>query len=449
MTSVRLIHCSATSIPIEDESVQTCVTSPPYWGLRQYAGEQREVWGGAADCAHEWGAEGERKSSGGLNSTTIGNGSGQSTSVGSLFVASTGAWCACGAWYGALGLEPTPELYVAHMVDVFREVRRVLRRDGTLWLNLGDSYAGGTQTGRNDAGRPQKDRGWAEYDIPRQKAKRELTNGLKPKDLVGIPWMVAFALRADGWYLRSDIIWHKPNPMPESVTDRPTKAHEYLFLLTKSERYFYDADAIREANTGTVGNARSFRGGGAYTSGQSFDNSTLVERDSHGNDGEMAGRNKRTVWTIATRPYPGAHFATYPEQLVEPCILAGTSPKACGVCGAPWERVTERELVPTQKTNNVPLDHPRGPLGDQGANRLADGHKRGRYEVETTGWRSTCEHEDDSGFSTVLDPFNGSGTTGRVAVKHGRSYVGVDISQEYLDEQAVKRVYDVQMEAAL
>lgn len=154
----------------------------------------------------------------------------------------------------------------------------------------------------------------------------------------------------------------------------------------------------------------------------------------------VTGRNRRTVWNIATQPYAGAHFATFPEALVEPCILAGSASKACGVCGAPWLRVSERELVPTQRTNNVPVDHPRGVLGDQGANRLADGHQRGHYDVTTTGWTPTCAHDDGSGASVVLDIFNGSGTVGRVALRHGRSYVGIDISREYLTEQALHRV---------
>ena len=203
--------------------------------------------------------------------------------------------------------------------------------------------------------------------------------------------MVAFALRADGWYLRSDIIWHKPNPMPESVTDRPTKSHEYLFLLTKSERYYYDQDAIREPNASVDANGNHAWTGKPVTELGEAPHKEAGRRYS-GDDIDpikgapglrsmgynAAGRNKRTVWTIATRPYPGAHFATFPEQLVEPCVLAGTKP------------------------------------GD-----------------------------------VVLDPFNGSGTTGQVAVRLGRSYVGVDISKEYLDEQAVRRIYDVQMEAAL
>jgi DNA modification methylase len=237
--------------------------------------------------------------------------------------------CRCGAIRqdSQLGLEPTPEEYVANMVAVFREVRRVLRSDGTVWLNLGDSYAspiGGNNVGLrtaqfgagNEIGKKVD-----ELDATRKASSvRKKIDGLKPKDLVGIPWRVAFALQADGWYLRSDIIWSKPNPMPESVTDRPTKAHEYLFLLSKSPRYYFDADAVRETNTvpdrsGT--NAARVAPGRPYGSRGPSDE---VPRPIESNP---AGRNIRSVWTIATAPYPGAHFATFPPKLVEPCIKAG------------------------------------------------------------------------------------------------------------------------------
>jgi DNA modification methylase len=247
--------CLSVLPTLEAGSVQTCITSPPYWGLRDYGhGDQ-------------------------------------------------------------LGLESTPEEYVERMVGVFRDVRRVLRDDGTLWLNLGDSYNGSGSVGgegkqhtnQGSVERPDNRSGWS---------------GLKPKDLVGIPWRVAFALQADGWYLRSDIIWAKPNPMPESVTDRPTKAHEYLFLLSKRERYYYDAEAIREPDGGSPsGNGFVGRQGGSERYG-----AALASMGSPGTREEWlpgSGRNRRTVWTIPTQPFPGAHFAVMPPALVEPCVLAG------------------------------------------------------------------------------------------------------------------------------
>lgn len=252
-----------------DRSVQCCVTSPPYWGLRDYG-------------------------------------------VG-----------------GQLGLEGTPEEYVAKMVEVFREVRRVLREDGTLWLNLGDSYAGGgNYRGVNEetlSAKQASNRGAnGQLAIGRNTAPPALkVDGLKPKDLVGIPWRVAFALQADGWYLRSDIIWHKPNPMPESVTDRPTKAHEYIFLLTKEARYYYDAEAVKEplaTKPHTPGNKLH----ADKISGPNDRNGHSQWETSMDKVWGASGyRNKRSVWTVPSQPYPESHFATFPDDLIKPCILAG------------------------------------------------------------------------------------------------------------------------------
>lgn len=264
-----LICGDARMIPLADKSVNCCVTSPPYWGLRDY---------GVA---------------------------------------------------GQLGLERTPEEYIVQMVQVFREVKRVLRDDGTLWLNMGDSYAGSGQ-GFGDTKTTNKSNGSSRgVRIGSQEGDSGHTHwvkppiGLKPKDLVGIPWMLAFALRADGWYLRSDIIWSKPNPMPESVTDRPTKAHEYIFLLSKSQTYYYDVDAIREPSEGSA-YARAVReaaSGRKYSRGKGHD-----QRGDNGMSWtKFSGpeRNKRSVWTVNSQPFPEAHFATFPEELIKPCILAG------------------------------------------------------------------------------------------------------------------------------
>jgi DNA modification methylase len=275
---------------LPEKSVQTVVTSPPYWGLRDY-GESDQI-----------------------------------------------------------GLESTPSEFVEQLCLVFDEVWRVLKDDGTLWLNIGDSYA----AMRDSKAAPDTLR-TGEGTKVSQAANRNPENlraaGLKHKDLAGIPWRVAFALQARGWYLRSDIIWHKPNPMPESVTDRPTKSHEYIFLLTKSPKYFYDKEAIaeasfcpereREAQNGEDAVARKARG---------FDNHL----------GTYATKNKRSVWTVSTKPYKEAHFATYPPELISPCILAGSA-------------------------------------------------------------------EGD----TVLDPFSGSGTTGEVALKAGRNYIGLELNPDY------------------
>ena len=357
---------------LPDGSVHCCVTSPPYWGLRDYGTD------------------------------------------------------------GQLGLEPTPEAYVENMVKVFREVRRVLRDDGTCFLNLGDSYNSGLGA-----------KGQADGGVMLGNANRPIAPGLKPKDLCGIPWRVAFALQADGWWLRSDIIWAKPNPMPESVTDRPTKAHEYIFLLTKSARYFYDADAVAEpvaeflSTTGKPVPRRKYGGvmpsearGGVYHMGQQSGQAPTP-------DAEKAGRNRRTVWTIATKPYPEAHFAVFPPELPEICIKAGTSEKGCcPECGAPWERTWEhgrvvstgggegRELSGVCSVNN---------RGDSNVGKFT------AREHKTTGWQPTCEHEAKPEPCTVLDPFAGAGTTLMVALRLGRDAIGIELSPTYA-EMARQRI---------
>ena len=248
---IMLINADARHIPLKDESIQCCVTSPPYWGLRDYGVE------------------------------------------------------------GQLGLEATPDEYVTNMVEVFREVRRVLKKDGTLWLNLGDSYNGSGGAGGDYTAGGLK-------EGQRRYPGRHLKT-LKPKDLVGIPWRVAFALQADGWYLRQDIIWHKPNPMPESVKDRCTKAHEYVFLMTKHKKYYFNATSIAEKAAYDGRKDEIYKGGAKDVSIGKH------KRWRSDEDGEKI-RNKRSVWTITTKPYKGAHFATFPPKLVEPMILAGSRP---------------------------------------------------------------------------------------------------------------------------
>lgn len=340
--------CRDVLATLPDQSVNCIVTSPPYFGLRDYGVD------------------------------------------------------------GQIGLEPTPPQFVAELVAVFREARRVLRDDGTLWLNLGDSYASsppGNKTkgvsgssglnGVNGSSGKYRETLEAGHATKRDTSK---IAGLKPKDLIGIPWRVAFALQADGWYLRQDIIWSKPNPMPESVRDRCTKAHEYLFLLSKSERYLFDAEAIAEARVGNE-DANTFRGG-AYVQGE-IDNATMGKRRVPGNkthkgktayeDGDekhrtklglvaysereraadptdMGKRNKRSVWTVATQPFSEAHFATFPPDLIQPCIMAGC------------------------------------PLG-----------------------------------GTVLDPFGGAGTTGLVADRLQRNAILIELNPTYA-EMARNRV---------
>ena len=300
-------------------SVRCCVTSPPYWGLRDYGTATWE--GGKASCDHRLDTQHQKQ---GVTSQRAGR-SNTEDRRNENFRLVCGK---CGARRidAQLGLEKTPEDYVEKLVAVFREVRRVLADDGTLWLNLGDSYAS-----KWPCRRPERSEiGAGSLENGKREARPErMGQGLKDKDLVGVPWRVAFALQADGWWLRSDIIWSKPNPMPESVTDRPTKAHEYLFLLAKSKRYHYDADAIAEAAADL---SRAGQNIGRWGNADKPSRAAAMGREESGNEASGAHwimgtrRNRRTVWTIATEPFPGAHFAVFPQALVEPCILAGSEP---------------------------------------------------------------------------------------------------------------------------
>ena len=360
---------------LPSESVHCCVTSPPYWGLRDYGVP------------------------------------------------------------GQLGLEPAPEEYVANMVEVFREVRRALRKDGTLWLNLGDTYSQDTKWGGKS-----DHKNYTSVAGGYQTCRNLRTNsGLKPKDLVGIPWRVAFALQADGWWLRSDIVWSKPNAMPESVENRPTKAHEYVFLLAKSEKYFYDADAIREQFTNKeVGWLKTGAGKTCYgVDGVAIPGDIKKPTSTLGGRPNPTGRNKRSVWTIPTEPYPGAHFAVFPQALVEPCILAGTSPKACPVCGSPWKRVVKKETIFEGGSGKA------GRTAEEINSRDKwEGKQYGKNiklgpvtSTTTMGWQPTCScpDNDGSGRCVVLDPFGGSGTVSMVAARFERNSIYIDLNEQYLD----------------
>lgn len=362
---------------LPSESVHCCVTSPPYWGLRDYGVE------------------------------------------------------------GQLGLERTPEEYVAKMVEVFREVRRVLREDGTLWCNLGDAYnSPNTHTGKAD----KVD--WGIQRVLDAKANAWIGNrNLKPKDLLGMPWRLAFALQADGWWLRQDIIWSKPGPMPESVRDRCCKSHEYVFLLAKSERYFFDQEAIKEP-AATEPHNSGYVNGAEYAVGP-MDRGGHSQREDPDRVWAKTGtRIKRSVWTINSEAYPESHFATFPTALVKPCILSGTSARGCcPKCGSPWERVVEATPEYAALIGHSYHDHKadgkeyairqqgKGPLsGDQTANACPNG------KYTTTGWRPTCSCGlTDTVPCVVLDPFFGSGTVGQVALELGRRCIGVELNPAYVE----------------
>jgi DNA modification methylase len=547
---------------LPDESVQCCVTSPPYWGLRDYGTAQ---WEGSVNGCDHLEVNDERDPAICKQTTSAG--------TSRLQFKETCGKCGARRIESQLGLEKTPEEYVAKMVEVFREVRRVLRNDGTLWLNLGSTYAGGGRGGNppesehqkqatnagsltaagvrrgalsNDkSGTEQVDSRARDYacsdlcdgceatflsrnagnfqpspesfslldktvrdklhldfvatitdgappDVPASTknesseqpqgecshcancgaclsvlrsssrdaslcARRASCNGdtsgresvfrnqgkdvsglaystiafpqFKDKDLIPIPWMVAMALQADGWWLRQDSIWAKRNCMPESVTDRCTKSHEYLFLLTKSARYFWDSEAIKEeAEYGRRNwSVQQFKEGD-ITVGHGKNGGSVTGGD------PSAGRNKRSVWTVATAPYPEAHFATYPPDLIKPCILAGTSAKGCcAKCGAPWERVVDTEK------------HPRGDNFGKREGAFDRGQAGSVYmetiSTKTTGWQPTCEcqkghgimYEGDLEPCAILDPFAGSGTTGQVALELGRKAILIELNPKYVE----------------
>lgn len=434
------LNANALHIPLRDRCVQCAVTSPPYYALRNYGVD------------------------------------------------------------GQLGLESTPEQYVEKLVLVFREVWRVLRDDGVVWLNIGDSYAGSGGAGGDynegglKAGQPRFEgtarqmrdpavrngNGKSTLTGSRKKVRESMkspgvpaTGVLKPKDLIGIPWMVAFALRADGWYLRQEVIWHKPNCMPESAMDRPTRAHEQLFLLSKSRTYFYDAEAIKEPAQTWTGQAAGFARSGPVSEHVLPGQSAAVHRptrkqdalgkstytgfnDRYEESGGVEKRNKRSVWTIATVPYPEAHFATFPPDLVRPCILAGTSEKGCcPACGAPWERLTRKETVNSSnaaRAGNEDLEgkgHPTDLVRED-----HDVRNGPTTIVKTIGWQPTCNCHPAEGDAyipvpcTVLDPFAGTFTTGEVAAEHRRDAIGLDLNFKYIGF-AQKRTAEVQPEMFL
>ncbi len=409
-------------------SVHCIVTSPPYWGLRDY-GLPPSQWAAVSFSP-----------------------------MPGLPVIEVPEMECC------LGLEPDPWAFIGHLVEVFRECRRVLRDDGTCWINMGDCYAAGTSSDRV----PSKVDGYGKHGYwsnPNIK-KRVHTPTLKAKDLVGQPWRLAFALQSDGWWLRSDIIWHKPNPMPESIKDRPTKSHEYIFLMSKSEKYFYDDEAIKEPAV-KAGKVIHSYGSGAKNRGDVSEVNDQRTRTgiANWNKPVPATRSKRSVWTVTTRGYPEAHFATFPVDLIAPCVKAGTSIRGCcPTCGAAVQRIVEKissDEPPVNGWDTEPGTHGREKRRKWDATdkqssgrRIIDNVAKARAEGAdhdnpspgsvTVGWKAGCEcQEQETVQCTVLDVFAGSAATGEAAMFAGADFIGIDLNPDYC-ELSRKRLADAE-----
>lgn len=339
---------------LPSESAHCIITSPPYWGLRDYGVK------------------------------------------------------------GQLGLEPSPAEFIRNLVKVFRECKRVLRKDGTLWINIGDTRVqdGGSGTGGN-LGRINR-----AYQQRNYRAKR--TEGYQRKEIIGIPWLLAFALQKDGWILRSDIIWSKPNCMPESAADRPTKSHEYVFMLTKSQKYYYDGEAIKEPMTDESKKRYQY----------DFSLQRAWRQDSHPQPGgkvprfgmSPAGRNKRSVWNVPVASYEGEHYASYPPALIEPIIKACVPKEVCTKCHKPRVRITEKQFVPQE---DVSIE--KNARKDMDASNGREGSARGYNITRTTGW-TTCSCKAPFAPGIVLDPFMGVATTMLVALQQGVDSVGIELN---------------------
>lgn len=372
--------CIESMKGMKSESIDCVVTSPPYWGLRDYGTAEWE--GGDPDCEHtismntKWGDSKKRE----RLRPEVGHRGGDSS-----------ACHLCGAKRidSQLGLEDTPDEYVENMVKVFREVKRILKPTGTAWLNLGDTYAGGGGASGHTEETMNAGRKTASYGATSTRGR--VAEGLKAKDLVGIPWRVALALQADGWWLRQDIIWQKPSCLPEPVKDRCTKNHEYIFLLTKRKYYYFDYLAIREPNADPK--RKNFQPGNRSFGINSDRNDNDIGKRIKEADYVANGRNKRSVWSVTPASFKGAHFAVFPPNLIEPCVLAGSSAfGCCADCGAPWERVTERQGT-TQDSDLVQKTE--GLLNPKrGGHRTTKTGSFPSYETGETnhvGWQPTCE----------------------------------------------------------
>lgn len=428
-----LTQANAYRTPLAGESVHLIVCSPPYKSKRDY-GLPPQIYGGRADCEHNWGEEIIQRQRG----APVGKNAKIDHASRSGVEIHQGQFCQhCQAWRGSIGLEPTIELYIQHLVEVFRECWRVLRDDGVMFINIGDTYSGSSP--RSTEMEPVT---WSQNGKVKKAGMMRAgpVPGLKPKNLCLIPQRLIIALQEDGWIVRSEIIWHKPNPMPESAKDRPTVAHETIFMVTKQGKYFWDQKAVREKIGISTRRTAEFRGESTpYKEHKSFDNSNPAGIKTYAPRGEpsLDGRNLRTVWTIPTENYRGAHFATFPKKLCIPPILGGTSAKGCcKACGAQWERTVSTPKIPKEIRRNVGDDGVKVGYGHKEVNSTGSGQKMQNWREAnpplTTGWQPSCSCNAKVVPAIVFDPFAGTGTVGEVAREAGRQFIGLDLSEEYL-----------------
>lgn len=438
-TFIQLLTGDSRSIPLKDETVDCVITSPPYWGLRNY-GLEPLIWDGDEECEHEWG---------------------DYLKPHRIF-----AFCKkCDAWKGSLGLEPHPDLYVKHIVQIFKEVKRVLKNTGTLWLNLGDSYVGGGRAGKEGKATTgieaeSKDR---TYGPPTGKVE-----GLKPRDLAGMPWRVSFALQADGWYWRSVIPWIKKNPMPESTDTRPTVAIEYILLFSKKVKYFYDAEAVKKDSKDAesyIGRHKrnaplmskfdpthcniSSKDGVQTSTGKAYPKRLRKNSDWFFESWQGLLTDEEEPLALVVNTSSGGrgekHFAKFPLKLVEPMLKAGCSEKGCcPKCGNPWERILEKTSSTMNiRVRDVKTGKSKHPFFLVASQKEVDNYGEEKMgETKTIGWKPTCECGlKDVKPSVVFDPFVGSGTTLKVA-RNALYYsaIGMDLSYQGLAKKKSKKM---------
>lgn len=459
------VRKALTRLP--DESVDCVVTSPPYWGLRDYKIES-SIWDGDDSCEHEWAeTDGIRRSWGNssrLEGSKQGTVRGAMTNVDALTKHSD--FCSkCLAWKGQLGLEPTFQLYVKHIVEVFHDVRRVLKKSGSLWLNLGDTYYGGKgKSGAASADETSErfERGETfqkgEYEIGTDRPQNFPQGNLQAKCLIGIPWRVALAMIDDGWILRNSVIWSKPNHMPSSVKDRLSNGYEFIFHFVQNGRYFYDLDAVREPHSENYlrenrpagilrqklyPNSRERYSGTGDPHLAQFTGDPKIEKTTGELTANPLGKNPGDVWTITTQPFPEAHFATFPEKLVERPIKASCPAEVCVKCGKARERITKTDYIDdggkiasVHKNDDNATTFERGYAHKKGGFNewlLKHGNQERRPITQTLGW-TICSCPEKSYYpGIVLDPFAGSGTVALVAKNLQRSSISIEVNPEYVE----------------